>query len=172
MQSIIFLIGFMGSGKSYQANMLSHATKIPAFDLDKIIEDEMQLSIKDIFTQKGESFFRLKESEILKSIKLTSSKIISCGGGTPCYFDNMKWMNENGTTIYLNPSIEIIFERLKRNKFKRPLIAHMSDIDLKNFIKTKIAEREIFYKQCKFEITDETIDLNWFTNTIIENNEQ
>lgn len=167
---MIFINGFMGTGKSYQAKKLSAAFNLPFYDLDKLVEEEMQMSIAEAFAQKGEAWFRKAESEVLKKLDANKPAIIACGGGTPCFYDNMQWMNEHGITIYLKADEERIFERLKRSKIKRPLIAEMSDLELKHFINTKIAEREYFYKQCQWIMAEEDINTDWFNHNILNKN--
>jgi shikimate kinase len=159
----------MGSGKSYQARMWSGAFNIPCFDLDKLIMDHTGHRIPDIFAMYGESFFRQKEMEILRSMNELPQALVACGGGTPCFFDNMKWMNENGITIYLRTTREVIFERLQKNKDKRPLIAGMSDLELKYFIKNKLEEREPFYMQAKWVVDMESSGNEWFSKNILQN---
>lgn len=144
----IFLIGFMGCGKTTIANMLSYELKFPVIDLDITIEESQKMSIAKIFSRKGEEQFRKIESRELRKIN-DHEAIVACGGGTPCYHDNMDWINENGLSVYLKVKEQKLFERLSRVKNTRPMIAGMSDKQLKEFIRNKMKERETFYMQAK-----------------------
>lgn len=151
----IVLVGYMAVGKSTIAELMSKKTGIKALDLDRLIEKESQLSIDEIFEQQGELYFRKLESAIFKEIlKRDELLIISTGGGTPCYADNhLLLKQENVTSIYLKLSIDGIFERLKRGKAKRPLVASQSEEELKEFIAKHLFERSYFYNQAKHTIT-------------------
>src|SRR5215217_1973749 len=109
----VFLIGFMGSGKTFVGKKLAQLLKTTFIDLDEVIEKSEEKTISQIFSQNGEEFFRERESHYLKSLSERSNVVIATGGGTPCFHDNMKWMNENGITIYLKAKSEILFDRLK-----------------------------------------------------------
>jgi len=116
-------------------------------DLDEVIEKNEGASIAEIFSLRGEEYFRDKESMSLKLFSETKNAIIATGGGTPCFRDNMKWMNEHGLTVYLNLSPEILFQRLKPEVDHRPLLSGKSDEELLLFIQTKLQERNPFYSQ-------------------------
>src|SRR5438309_1491698 len=120
----------MGSGKSFWADKLSGSINIPAFHLDDEIEKEEGKTVGGIFTEKGEDHFRRKESAILKSFGAKNNFILSTGGGTPCFFDNIDWMNNNGITIWIDEPIDIIASRLQKEKSHRPLIASVKDEEL------------------------------------------
>lgn len=139
----IFLIGFMGSGKSYTGKRLAKALKYPFIDLDEWIETKNQQKISEIFAEKGEAAFRLVEQAALKEMLSYTKVVISCGGGTPCFFDNLDWMKQNGLTIYLKTPVEILVNRLENEKAHRPLLQKMEN--LSQFIETKLKEREPFY---------------------------
>ncbi len=145
--SHIFLIGFMGSGKSYWGKKWSAASEFNFYDLDDIIEAEQQLTIAEIFEKKGEEYFRDLETEALHTLTNSKNNIVACGGGTPCFNNNISWMNENGITVYLQSSPENILQRLSSEKEKRPLINHLKDEELLFYIKEKIKERAVFYHQ-------------------------
>ncbi len=167
---IIFLIGFMGSGKSYYAEKIASMLKIPYIDLDAAIEQNQEMSIAELFARKGEAEFRrlealtLKEQFALLAANSTASApsskgsdplgLIACGGGTPCFHDNMKWMNERGLTIWINPSTAVIKARLKNERATRPLIAGLSDDELDEFVEAKLQSREKYYSQANIQITD------------------
>ena len=146
----IYLLGFMGSGKSYLGKCLSEKFNLNFLDLDQLIEDSTQLSIPQIFSSIGEEGFREQEANLLRKTTDFNQYIISCGGGTPCFHDNMKWIKDHGISIYLKTSEPLLFKRLNYQKEGRPLISSMSDDELKHFISMKITEREKFYEQADY----------------------
>lgn len=148
----VFLIGFMGSGKSYVGRRLAEKMEVPYIDLDKQIEEKTGRTITSLFEDLGEDGFRLLESTELKMLGALPVALVSCGGGTPCFFDNIEWMNANGVTIYLKPSNALLFERLARKRAHRPLISHLDDRQLEAFIHQKLAQREPFYTRATHTI--------------------
>jgi shikimate kinase len=123
----IVLVGYMASGKSSVGKVLANNFGYKFVDLDDYIENKEDLTITKIFAQKGEIYFRLKEIEYLKEILCSEEKIIlSVGGGTPCYGENMKLINEVATAVYLKASIKTLLDRLNKEKKKRPLVADLS----------------------------------------------
>ena len=159
----IYLLGFMGSGKSYLGKCLSEKFNLNFLDLDQFIEDSTQLSIPQIFSSIGEEGFREQEANLLRKTTDFNQYIISCGGGTPCFHDNMKWIKDHGISIYLKTSEPLLFKRLNNQKTGRPLISSMSDDDLRHFISIKISEREKFYEQADY------LYLQWEdNNTLID----
>ena len=143
----IFLVGFMGSGKSFWGHKWSQKYKLPIFDLDKNIEKAEKLSIATIFEKQGEENFRKIEATILRTFINKDNCIIASGGGTPCFAGNMQWMNKNGKTIYLAASPKYIYEKIVDEQAKRPLIKNLNPSELLFFIEQKLKEREFFYKQ-------------------------
>ncbi len=165
----IFLIGLMGSGKSFWADKLGSILNVPAFHLDDEIEKSEQKTIAKIFDEKGEDYFRQKETEILKSFSNKKKFILSVGGGTPCFNNNMRWMNENGITIWIDEPIEVIKNRLQKEKSHRPLIANIPDENLFAFLFDMREKRNLFYAKAKFHLS-ESISEEKFLE-IISNNE-
>lgn len=153
----IYLVGFMGCGKTTFGKKLSGKLAYGFYDLDKMIEQIEGVSVAELFSIKGESYFRKLESDVLHSTIIHKNAVISCGGGTPCYFGNMEWMNEKGITLYLNVKTARLYNRLKSRKEKRPLIAALNDEQLKDYIFQKLSEREAFYLQAKMIIDPEEI---------------
>ena len=145
----IFLIGFMGSGKSHIGKRLAPKMDFAFLDLDDFIEQRASSKISALFKKFGESHFRKLEKESLQATASFHRFIIGAGGGTPCYFDNMEWMNNNGLTIYLKTPEDILFERLTRKRAHRPLVASLSDRELRSYIQNKIEEREPYYMQAQ-----------------------
>jgi shikimate kinase len=156
----IYLIGFMGSGKSYLGKRLSTELGFQFLDLDEVIEAAEKQTIATIFEEKGEDYFRNIESESLKNTKEIENVIISTGGGTPCFFDNMDWMNENGKTFFLNPSVDILFQRLESETTKRPILANQSDETLRLFISQKLENRLKYYEKAHLIINIATFEQN------------
>lgn len=152
----------MGAGKTYWGKQLAEHWELPYYDLDEVIVAEEAMAVSDIFATKGEDYFREKESALLRELGKEERFLISCGGGTPCFQDNMDFMNENGITIWLNPSVPVMVERLQRKKYKRPLIQDLPDEDLTAFIEKKLAERQPFYQQSQHIIDSDHISLETF----------
>lgn len=159
---MLFLIGFMGSGKSTVGRQLAKTLGADFQDLDEIIESAESQSIANIFITKGEHFFREIESHYLKTIHESEHpKIIAVGGGTPCFFDNMDWMNDNGTTVFLNPTVDVLFNRLKSETAHRPVIAAQTDDTLRSFIAEKLNSRLHHYQKAKIviDVTSDDVDV-------------
>lgn len=157
--SSIFLIGMMGSGKSYWAQQLAAAYNMNWMDLDSEIEKENRMSIKEIFETEGEEGFRKKETNALHKLTHYKNIIIATGGGTPCFHNNMQWMNEHGTTVWVDEPVSILAKRLSKEKSHRPLIKNLTDNELENFLEQKLKERKSFYSQAKFIINSKTFSI-------------
>jgi shikimate kinase len=153
---LVFLIGFMGSGKSYWARLLAAQANWQWVDLDTCIEAAEKSTVAEIFEARGEDAFRaLEQHYLLQLIDLQQDTIVSVGGGTPCFLDNMHWMNAQGTTVYLQTAPEILVKRLLPEQQKRPLIATVLPTDLLQVITKKIAGRAPFYEQARHLIRQE-----------------
>lgn len=148
----IYITGFMGSGKSYWGKKWAVENGLSFYDLDEIIEENEQLSIDLIFEKKGELYFRQKESALLRSTEDYENCIIACGGGTPCYDDNMGWMNAHGLTIWIEASPAQLFENMINETDKRPLLKNLDQAESINFIERKLKERNEFYKKAKVHL--------------------
>ena len=156
----IFLIGFMGSGKSHWGRLLSQKLSIPFFDLDAQVEESAGKSIAEIFVTEGEEHFRMQEKEVLHIITEShESFVMACGGGSPCYFNNIEYMQQAGTTVWINTALELLYQRLVKEKEKRPLIKELTDEQLKSFISKKFADRKIYYEQADIKMDDEPVQL-------------
>jgi shikimate kinase len=159
----IFLIGFMGSGKSTIGKILSAELKMNFVDVDHVIEKQFDQSIGQIFNTEGEEQFRLMEHKIIKNEEIIgSNSIVSVGGGLPCFHDNMNIMNSIGVTVYLKMSAKSISERLwnlpESARAMRPLLANKSKSELNAFIENTLENREPFYNKAKLIISNETFD--------------
>jgi len=144
----IFLIGFMGSGKSAIGKLLSDKLQFQFYDTDTLVEKHLNQDIPGIFQTKGEKVFRQTEQEILQNILTeTSNTVVSTGGGLPCFFENMEWMNAHGITIYLKRTTETLIDFLQHQRQNRPLLS--GSADLKHTVNLLLEKREIFYTKSK-----------------------
>jgi shikimate kinase len=162
----IFLIGFMGSGKTVLGEKVAAVMKIPFIDLDNKIEKHEKKTVTEIFQKKGENYFRKVEAEVLRKTKRSSDAVIATGGGTPCFQDNMQWMNENGTTIYLSAKAAELYHRLLSDRKNRPLIASLSDIELLEFIMGALGNRERFYSLAQVKLNAKTATAKQVMNAV------
>ncbi len=167
-QPKIFLIGMMGSGKSYWAEKLKKKLKVSAYDLDALIEMMEEKSIKEIFEEDGEEYFRKAEAKMLRLFAEKKQFILSVGGGTACHNDNIKWMNSRGITIWIDEPVEILSERLSKEKSHRPLIKDLDDDGLSSFLSNKLQERIDFYGQSAYRLTGAELSEDTFTKLIKE----
>jgi shikimate kinase len=148
----IFLIGFMGSGKTRWGQLLADQLDLPFLDLDEYVQTITGKSITDLFNLGGEKSFRLVESDALRHLGAMPDTVVATGGGTPCFFDNMNWMNENGTTVFLQTPPALILERLWPERAGRPLLAGLNETEFAEFIHKKLEERLPFYLQSSIVI--------------------
>jgi shikimate kinase len=156
----IFLIGFMGAGKTYWGKAIAAALSLPFFDLDALIEESESVSVTELFTEKGEEYFRYKEKDILSLVVHThESFVLAAGGGTPCFFNNIDFMKEQGLVVWLQPSVDVIVARLLAEKQKRPLIRNIPDADLTVVIRKKMQERKLYYEQAHLCLSGNDWDL-------------
>lgn len=154
----IFLIGYMGCGKSTMGRTVSALTGVPFIDLDNYIEQRFHLTVREIFAQRGEDGFRDVERRMLQEVADFEDVIVACGGGTPCFFDNMEYMNTHGTTVFLNTPIDRLHSRLMRGRHKRPLIADKDDEELMTFIKEALAKRMDHYSKAQISFSSERLE--------------
>ncbi|MDR1368641.1 MAG: shikimate kinase [Dysgonamonadaceae bacterium] len=163
----IFLIGYMGSGKTTIGKSLSKAMGSQFVDLDLFIENRYRKTIGQLFAEKGETTFREIERQALIEVSEFENIIISTGGGVPCFFDNMHLMNQLGTTIYLKVSESELANRLNYMKHNRPLIKDKNEEELKLFISESIKKRELFYNQAKLVFdAEQLLDENDVDNIV------
>ena len=153
----IFLIGYMGAGKTTIGKELSNILHLGFIDLDKYIQDTHRKSIHQLFEEKGEEGFRNIERKALHEVSAFEDIVISCGGGTPCFFDNMEMMNKAGTTVYIQVDPEELANRLLASKTIRPLIAGKSKEELIPFIDKQLHERERYYNKADLVIKSERL---------------
>ncbi len=146
----VFLTGFMGSGKSFLGRRLSSVHGLPFIDLDAFVEQKEGMAITRIFEEFGEAHFRALETDVLHSFKALPMFIMATGGGTPCFHDNMAWMNDHGTTVFIDPTTEIIAGRLKNERAKRPLLN--AKVDLLTLVEQKLNERRSCYQKAQYHV--------------------
>ena len=151
----IYLIGLMGSGKSHIGWLLAERLGYLFLNLDDAIEKTADKSISSIFEQQGELKFRGIEAAELRKTEALINTVIACGGGTPCFQDNMQWINDNGFSIFLNPSLNCITERLKSETEKRPILKGKDNAELVKTITELFTKRLPFYQQAKLKIESE-----------------
>ena len=150
---LIFLVGFMGCGKTSWGRKLAAGLGYEFIDLDHILEAKVGSTIAEYFASHGEEAFRKLESEILKTTDYPENTIVSTGGGLPCFFDNMEWMNGHGQTLYIQLSPKALGNRLENAKTPRPVLQGKKGDELVEFIEHKLAEREGYYLQATHTIS-------------------
>lgn len=153
----IYLTGFMGSGKTHWGKIWSADTDMSFYDLDELIEQKHRQSVTEIFEKKGEDFFRKAEAEMLRETAGFNNCIIACGGGTPCFGDNLQWMNDHGYTVYLKASPKQLLENVLKETEKRPLLKKLNTAELLFFIEKKLQERESFYAGAKMQLQSDAL---------------
>ena len=161
-------MGYMGSGKTLVSKELSVLNNFKIFDLDTEISKQKNRSITEIFKEKGEIFFRKTEKEVLEKILSTEKNIIlSLGGGTPCYYNNIDSINEKTISVFLKTNVKTLAQRLSSEKDKRPLIQNISNEDLPEFIAKHLFERNPFYNQAKITINTDNLSAREIAEEIL-----
>ena len=146
----IFLTGYMGAGKTTLGRALSQALGVQFIDLDWYIESRFHHTINELFAERGEAAFRELERTMLHEVGEFEDVLISTGGGTPCFFDNMQYMNGQGQTVFLDVPVEVLFRRLRVAADQRPILRGKSDEELRNFIGEALQKRLPFYQQARY----------------------
>lgn len=159
----------MGSGKTHWGRQVAERLGLPFFDLDEVITQEEGKSIPEIFAAEGEEYFRSREKDILERlVDENTNMVLSCGGGTPCFFNNIEFMKKYGTVVWLNTHVEVLMQRLMKEREQRPLLKDITDADLKHYIIRKLNDRRMYY-----ELADVVIDkedgftMNEFIQTVL-----
>ena len=155
----IILIGYMGSGKTTVGKALSKETGMMFYDLDWYIESRMRKTVSQIFAERGEEGFRQIEYNMLHEVAEFENVIISCGGGTPCFFDNMDYLNQQGDVVYLKATPETLYKHLLMAKVERPLLKDKSPEELIAYITEHLKERTPFCEKARY-----TLDVNVLDN--------
>ena len=154
----IILVGYMGSGKTTVGKALSKKTGMMFYDLDWYIESRMRKSISQIFAERGEEAFRKIEYNMLHEVAEFENVIISCGGGTPCFFDNMDYLNRQGDVVYLKATPETLCKHLRMARVERPLLKDKTPDELTAYITGHLKERAPYYEQARHILDVTTLD--------------
>lgn len=164
----LFLVGMPGSGKTNAAEILKKKFKLPAYDLDNLVEMMEEKTIAEIFKEDGEEAFRKAEAKMLRLFREKKKFILSTGGGTPCFHNNMEWMNKEGITVWLNEPLDVLVERLITEQEKRPLLAGKSRAELVAYLERTMEERRSFYEQAAQRITARELEGNGYKKLMME----
>ena len=154
----IILVGYMGSGKTTIGKALSKETGMMFYDLDWYIESRMHKTVSQIFAERGEEAFRKMEYNMLHEVAEFEDVIISCGGGTPCFFDNMDYLSRQGDVVYLKASPDTLYKHLLMAKVERPLLKGKTQDELIDYITSHLAEREPYYKKAHHVLNVDVLD--------------
>lgn len=154
----LFIIGYMASGKTTFGRALARATGMQHIDLDFYIEQRFHSSVRDIFATKGEAEFRRIEGSMLREVGEMTGVIVSCGGGTPCFGDNMDYMNEHGVTVCLEAPDEVIADRIMQGGNKRPLMAGKTRDEILHTIRGHMEQRKPYYDRARIKISGDRLD--------------
>ncbi|MBQ7513937.1 MAG: shikimate kinase [Prevotella sp.] len=154
----IILIGYMGSGKTTVGKALSKDTGMMFYDLDWYIESRMHKSVSQLFSERGEEAFRKMEYNMLHEVAEFEDVIISCGGGTPCFFDNIDYLNQQGDVVYLKATPEVLYKHLLMAKVERPLLKGKSPDELIAYITEHLKERAPYYEQARYTLDVSVLD--------------
>lgn len=154
----IFLIGYMGAGKTTLGKALAREMNLSFIDLDWHIEGRFHKTVSEVFAERGEDGFRELERQMLHEVAEFEDVIISTGGGTPCFFDNMDFMCEHGSTVFLNASQDTLLRRLKAAKQSRPLLRDKSDEELMDFIRNALEVRLPYYIRAEYVVPADELE--------------
>jgi shikimate kinase len=154
------LLGYMGSGKSTLGKPLARELGVQFFDLDRYLEDRFHTTVPKLFAEKGEEGFRDVERRMLHEVAEFEDVVIACGGGTPCFFDNMDYMNLQGETVFLKAETHVLQAHLMMGKTQRPLIQGKSPEELTNYINESLEQRVPFYSKAKHTVSIDLIERN------------
>lgn len=158
----------MGAGKTTAARRLANRLGWEVVDTDDMFEEKYKISVCDFFSKYDEALYRKLESEVLKSTESLENVVVSTGGGTACYFDNIDWMNQHGLTIFLRISEKAVVDRLLHAKRKRPLAVGKSEEELADFVAQHYTSRLPFYEKAQITVKSEDLDIDGLTEKIKE----
>lgn len=154
----IILLGYMGAGKTTIGKELAKTLGLSFYDLDWYIQTRMRKTVKEIFDERGEEGFRKIEHNMLHEVAEFEDVVISCGGGTPCFYDNMDYMNQQAETVYLKADPDVLYLHLKMGKGVRPLLLNKTPEEVQAFIREQLAQREAFYSRAKHTLDVSLMD--------------
>jgi len=164
--SRIYLIGFMGAGKSTIGKKLARLFDYNWYDLDDAFEEKYKINIRSFFHKYDEALFRKLEKKMLAETFKMKDTVISTGGGTPAFFNSISEMNKHGLTVYLKMSEQVLAKRLKQAKRPRPLLKSIGNDSITNFIRKKLEEREPFYNQAHLVVDTDNADIKYLSTLI------
>lgn len=153
----IYLIGYMGSGKSHHGRALAERLGYPFVDTDRTVEESTGKSIRQLFEEQGEGAFRQAEQQVLHATRREPDLVVATGGGMPAFSDNMEWMNAHGMTVYFQVSPGTLYHRLVRERDHRPLLARLDDVEFMETIHRHLIERAPFYNQARLTIDPDAV---------------
>ena len=165
----VYLLGYMGSGKSTVGKMLADQLQMNFLDFDRYIEKETGKTIPEIFDSLGEDKFRELEHTHLKNVLHLEDTVISLGGGTPCFHNNIDLINSSGTSVYIEMAVDELVKRLANARNKRPLIRGLNDAELKLFIEANLEKRKPVYEKAHFSVNATTLSAEQAAATIAKN---
>ena len=154
----IFLIGYMGAGKTTLGRALAREMQVSFIDLDWYIEERFHKTVRQLFEERGEDGFREIEKKMLHEVAEFENVIVATGGGTPCFFDNMEYVNTCGDAVFLDVDKEVLFRRLRIAKQQRPLLVGKTDDELRELIDTALAKRLPYYRKARYEISGNELE--------------
>ena len=163
----IILVGYMGAGKTTVGKSLAKDLQLDFYDLDWYIESRMRKTVPQLFAERGEDGFRKVEHNMLHEVAEFEDIVLSCGGGTPCFFDNMDYMNTCGQVVYLKASTPVLHKHLLMGKTERPLLKGKTPEELGRFIEAQVAEREKFYSKAQYTFDVSLMDNYEKINTTV-----
>ncbi len=155
----IYIVGYMGAGKTTAARRLAQRMGWEVVDTDALFEEKYKISVNDFFNKYDEPLYRKLESEVLKATENLDHVVVSTGGGTACFFDNMDWMNQHGLTVFLHISPQAAVDRVIHSRHKRPLVEGKSEEELTEFVNQHYASRLPFYEQARITAKSEDFDI-------------
>ena len=168
----IFLIGYMGAGKTTVGKVLSRQLELSFIDLDHYIEGRYHKTVGQLFAEKGEDAFRDIERRMLREVAAFEDVLVSTGGGAPCFFDNMEFMNRAGKTVFLDVHPDVLFRRLRVAKQQRPILQGKEDDELKTFIIQALEKRAPFYHQAHYIFNADELEDRWQIETSVQRLQQ
>lgn len=154
----IILIGYMGAGKTTVGKALAKDLGLSFYDLDWYIEGRMHKTVQQLFAERGEEGFRQIEHNMLHEVAEFEDIVLSCGGGTPCFFDNIDYMNERGQVVYLKAGVDVLHKHLCMGKVERPLLKGKTPEELNAFIAVQLQQREPFYSKARYTLDVSLMD--------------
>lgn len=154
----IIIVGYMGAGKTTVGKALARDTGLQFYDLDWYVEGRMHKTVPQLFAERGEDGFRLVERNMLHEAAEFEDVVLSCGGGTPCFFDNMDYMNSQGDTVYLKADPDVLYSHLRMGKVRRPLLENKTPEEMRSFIESQLVTREPYYLKARHVLDVSLLD--------------